>query len=194
MLDAAARALLRRGYPALRYSDVSEESGVPVPSLQHRFVTLDRLRRAALCRKVRLELEELVSALACQRDPWEWIVAMIERSVALEPDVRENDWKLWTEYLHAAAHDTALAEDFDEVDRIWFEALEGVVARGIAEGRLRPQQSAADSARVLQGLIDGMGSMLAMTRTQEYVDETVRVLTNTARILLQPQPTEPGHG
>lgn len=188
MLDAAARALLKRGYSQLRYSDVSEECGVPVPSLQHRFLTLDRLRRAALCRKVRLELEELVETLAPVQDPWEWVVAMIDRSVTYDPEARQSDWTLWLEYLHAAAHDEALAADYDQVDHIWLSALHEVISRGAAQGRFCPQMSTWDATRALQGLIDGLGAPLAMARTDCYVDDVIRLLTDCAEKLLRPQP------
>lgn len=188
MLDAAARALLKRGYSALRYSDVSEESGVPVPSLQHRFLTLDRLRRAALCRKVRLELEELVAGLAHIDDPWDWVLAMIHRTVAGDPELRQSEWRLWGEYYHAAGLDESLAADFDEVDHIWLSALHDVVARGTIEGRFEPVLSTWDAARALQGLIDGLGAPLAMPKPESYVADLVRLLNDCARRLLQPRP------
>lgn len=186
ILDAAARALVRRGYSGLRYADVASESGVPVPSLQHRFSTLEHLRREALRRKVRLELEETRAALAQVEDAWEWIVAMISRSVSLEADTRRHGWGLWVEYLHAAAHDPAIAEDSLEVDELWLSALEEVIARGVSAGRLQPHLSSRESARVVQGLIDGLGMPLSAGRSGEEAEAVLHLLTEGTRVLLRP--------
>ncbi len=187
LLDAAARALIRRGYSGLRYSDVSEESGVPVPSLQNRFVTLDALRRTALRRKVRLELEELVSGLRDVADPWGWVVAMIERSVALDADLRRAGWTLWVEYQHAAAYDAELASDADLVDAQWLGVLAEKIAWGTREGAFVPVLPARESARLLQAMIDGLGYGLAAPRSDAYAREVIDLLIDGARALLRPQ-------
>lgn len=187
MLEAAARAILKRGYSGLRYSDVSEESGVPVPSLQHRFLTLDRLRRAALCRKVRLELDEHVQSLAHLTDPWAWVLAMIERTIAGEPAQREAEWRLWIQYQHAACYDPELAADYDELELLWLSAVHEVIVRGTMQGRFRPVMSTWDAARALQGMIDGLGAPLALPKPDSFVRELVRMLNDCAAQLLHPQ-------
>jgi AcrR family transcriptional regulator len=191
ILDAAARALVRRGYSALRYADVAAESGVPVPSLQHRFRSLDHLRREALLRKVRLELEETQAALIHVADAWEWIVAMIDRSVSLRPETRQRGWGIWVEYLHAAAHDSAIARDFKEVDALWLAALEEIVASGERMGRLHPQLPPREAATLVQGLIDGLGMPLSADRSDEDADEILRLLVAGARVILRPDATGP---
>lgn len=187
ILDAAARALLRRGYSELRYADVAAESGVPVPSLQHRFSSLERLRREALCRKVRLELEDTQAALAEVEDAWDWIVGMIARSVSLQPETRARGWGIWVEYLHAAAHDATIAQDSLEVDELWLSALESVIVLGIESGRLRPHLPPRVSATLVQGLIDGLGMPLSAFRSNEDAATVLDLLVDGATVLLRPQ-------
>lgn len=192
ILDGAARALVARGYQGLRYRDVADASGVPVASVQHRYPTLDALRRAALCRKVRLELDDLLTALDGHADPWAWIVAMIERSVARDAVVRAHGWALWLEYLHAAARDPDLARDADEVDALWLGSLADVIARGASSGVFEPVVPVRDAARLLQGMIDGLGSTLAVPRTDAQAGAVIDLLVSGAEALLRPVPQTSG--
>ena len=186
MLDGAARALVRRGYSELRYSDVSDEVGVPVPSLQNRFKTLDNLRREALRRKVRLELEELVATLAGFTDPWVWVTEMITVCVALDPDRRQAGWALWVEYHHAAAHDELMAEDLREVDEAWLAVLIDVIERGTAQGRFAPAVPAREAAVLVQGVIDGLGLGLCTPQPDERARAVIDLLTTAAALVLRP--------
>ena len=69
------------------------------------------------------------------------------------------------EYLHAAAHDPAIAEDSLEVDELWLSALEEVIARGVSAGRLQP---------------------LSAGRSGEEAEAVLRLLTEGAAVLLRP--------
>lgn len=162
-LRAAQRVIARRGVDRTRYSDIAEESGVPVSTLQHAFGTLQTLVLTAVQQATSGELEVL-RRLA--DDPtasaWDRLRTVASGAVAV-PDDPES-WLVWSELWRLAARDPEMAERAGAMYDEWWSYLEQLVAEGAASGEFTAPivEDPPSAAIAIVALVDGVGVGLVM--------------------------------
>jgi AcrR family transcriptional regulator len=81
VLQQAARVLAERGYENTRFADVSMASGVAISTLQTYFGSREDMLIEAMRLATDLEARALEAVADDGRDPWDRLVAMIDRNL-----------------------------------------------------------------------------------------------------------------
>ncbi|GII27832.1 TetR/AcrR family transcriptional regulator [Planotetraspora mira] len=103
-LDAVTDVLAERGYENTRFADVSAASGVAISTLQNYFGSREDMVIEAMGLSVDREVAALEAVAAAERDPWERLVAMIDRSL----DHSDRTRRMLVEFWRSAMRDDEL--------------------------------------------------------------------------------------
>ena len=160
ILDAAARTIARRGVRGLRVEDVASEAGVSAALLYYHFESRSGLVKAAL----EHASEQAPSAalrngsapqVAEAATGYEAVEAALLAELDEEPSVRDNA-VVWGEVSASAVFEPDLRDDVRRVTEAWREAVAAGIRAGIADGSIRRDIDADESAELLITLVDGL--------------------------------------
>ncbi|MGY4650329.1 TetR/AcrR family transcriptional regulator [Mycobacterium sp. URHB0021] len=151
VLESAARVLAERGYENTRYTDVSEASGVAVSTLQNYFgsredMLIDTLRHATEVEL--LALDTLASAVV---DPWNRLIALIDRN--LNTPVYNHE--LLIEFWRAGIRDAEMREYAQDHWACYRAPFLKTVVEGCDQGAFSPALSPEDIVDLLLGALAG---------------------------------------
>lgn len=135
VLDHAISVISTRGYAATRFSDVSAASGVAVSTLQGYFGSREDMLIEAMQRATTLVVAEMDAFVARFDDPWQQLVAMVDRGL-LTPAAT---WRMLMEFWTAAAHDAELRDLAGDLARQYRAPFIDAVHRGVARGEFTPR-------------------------------------------------------
>jgi AcrR family transcriptional regulator len=150
-LEAAATALADRGYEATRFADVAAATGTAVSTLQSYFGTRENMLVEAMRHATEVELGALDALARAERDPWDRLVAMIDRNLDAPP----RHHLLFLECWRSAIRDTKLRDYSEEGWERYFAPFARLVAEGRDAGVFAPIGSPEDVADVLLAALVG---------------------------------------
>jgi AcrR family transcriptional regulator len=81
VVEAAARVLAERGYENARFADVAQASGAAISTLQNYFGSREDMLIEAMRHATEVEVAALQSVAEAEKDPWNRLVAMIDRNL-----------------------------------------------------------------------------------------------------------------
>jgi DNA-binding transcriptional regulator YbjK len=191
LLEIAAAQLLERGFSALRYHDVAEAGSVPVASLRYYFPTITDLRVSALRHLVTDEIVHLEATAEAIEDPWARLIHICTSSISPQVAGRREEWLLWLEFFRAAASDTGLHQQREEVRRRFLALIADCIAKGAREGVFTVDGEAIEVATEVLALIDGYGMRLAMDHTVAEAQFAAYRTERAVRRLLQAADSAP---
>jgi AcrR family transcriptional regulator len=152
ILAAATRAILERGFEAVRYVDVAEEAGVAVGTVQHYFASREALLGAAFLEVNRSAVRRARRVVGDEpMPPWRRLTRIVEEFTALDR------WGLWLEFWAAARHRDELRAVLEAAYGAWREPIVEVIEEGVAAGVFRPRFTSGEIAGAFVALIDGLG-------------------------------------
>lgn len=184
LLRAARAVAAERGFDALRFSDVSSATGVPVSSLQYAFGTRESLVREVLRAGVADELERVSVALAAVHDPWRRIERFIRLGVSIDDEQRREGWLLWMHFWRAAVRDEELQQESAAIARGWRDLVQRAVDDGVASGQFSIVGSSEETAAALVALVDGMSLQVLMGDSAFRPSRAVKAAIGSARRIL----------
>jgi TetR/AcrR family transcriptional regulator, fatty acid metabolism regulator protein len=176
ILDAAVRVFARQGFHACRVSDIADEAGVAYGLVYHYFASKDEVLDTLFLERwgVMLELIREVDAKPLPvREKLGAIAAFIVDSYRHDPDLMKV---IIVEVTRAANSfgQTHLGEI-----RTAYELISEIVAKGQAEGALRPEIEARYAAMVFYGAIEQLltGWIFGLLpQSEEHFERAKRVL------------------
>jgi AcrR family transcriptional regulator len=151
VLDIVIAVLADRGYEGTRFADVSAASGTAVSTLQNYFGSREDMLVEALQRSTNGEVEALEALAAVHSDPWERLVALIDRSLGNPEPVQRTLLEFW----RSAMRDEELREHSEQVQRRYREPFLTAVQEGCDEGVFQPEHSASDVVHFLLDVLAG---------------------------------------
>ena len=152
ILAAATRAIIERGFDAVRYVDVAEEAGVAVGTVQHYFGSRDELLGAAFLEANRTAVANARAvADAAAVSPWRRLALIVEEFTRLDR------WGLWLEFWAAARHRDELRAVLEAAYGAWREPIVQAIEEGVAAGDFAPRFTSGEIAGAFVALIDGLG-------------------------------------
>ncbi|MBE2315801.1 TetR/AcrR family transcriptional regulator [Solirubrobacter sp. CPCC 204708] len=152
VLDHVVAVLADRGYAGTRFVDVSEASGVAVSTLQHYFGSREDMLIEALRQATSVAVTAMEELAAPFDDPWEQLVAMVDRG--LSTDVAT--WRMLMEFWTAAAHDAELRDHAAALAEQYREPFLDAVRRGVESGAFTPRFDIAAIVEVAVAHIVGL--------------------------------------
>lgn len=106
VLESAATVLAERGYENTRFADVSKASGVAISTLQSYFGSREDMLIEAMRLATESELEAMEAAAHVEADPWQKLIALIDRN--LKTPVRNH--RLLIEFWRSGMRDDELRD------------------------------------------------------------------------------------
>jgi AcrR family transcriptional regulator len=184
LLRAARTVAAERGFDALRFSDVSDATGVPVSSLQYAFGTRESLVREVLRVGVTDEFERLRLEVDHERDPWRRIERFIRMGISIDDERRRDGWLLWMQFWRAALRDAELRAESASATRRWRTLLARAVDDGVTLGSFHISGSSDEAAASLIALVDGMSlQVLVGDQRMKSARATKAAIRSARRIL-----------
>ncbi len=106
VLEHAAKVLAERGYENTRFADVSAASGVAISTLQNYFGSREDMLIEAMRLATDLEVSALEEVADGDVDPWNRLVAMIDRNL----NTPERNHRLLLEFWRSGMRDSELRD------------------------------------------------------------------------------------
>ncbi len=168
ILRAATRVIAQRGFAATRLSDVADEAGLSVGTLQHYFGSREAVLAAAFRHMQAASLRRWYASVDGEPDPWRRIVSLVEGSSVHSDRFRER-WALWLEFWGMCLRDPDLRRHSGDLHDAWQSPIREAIQDGIRCGSFDEDVSPRDVADRLISLMDGLALQLllevpAMTR------------------------------
>lgn len=152
VLDQVVVVLADRGYAGTRFLDVSEASGVAVSTLQHYFGSREDMLIEALRHATSVAVAAMDELVARFEDPWEQLVAMVDRGLTTDVPT----WRMLMEFWTAAAHDAELRDHAAVLAAQYREPFLDAVRRGVEGGAFTPRFDSAAIVEVVVANIVGL--------------------------------------
>lgn len=179
ILDAACRAVERRGVRDLRVEDVADEAGVSAALVYYYFGTRGALIAATFRRSNALSAAVTDAKLGATGSARELVERVLVLELTDDRAVRQN-WIVWTEMLGAALFDDDVSSQLADETRAWVGSIERLVRDGIGDGSIRSAGRPADVADRLVAILDGVGTHwmlghMGTRRAKALVRDAVRL-------------------
>ncbi|GII53251.1 hypothetical protein Pth03_16400 [Planotetraspora thailandica] len=143
--------LAERGYENTRFADVSAASGVAISTLQNYFGSREDMVIEAMGLSVEREVAALEAVAAAERDPWERLVAMIDRSLDNPDHVR----RMLVEFWRAAMRDDELHKYSAEVQKRYRAPFLTAIREGGEQGEFTLTHGPDDVTDFLFSILTG---------------------------------------
>ncbi len=161
ILDAAARVIAARGFDGLRLSDVAEEGGFSVGTVQHYFGSREALLDGAFRQMQASSLRRWYAVAGREPDPWRRLTSLFE-SASIDNDRFRERWTLWLEFWAMCLRDEAMRRDSGDLHGAWQAPLREAIESGIAAGRFDPRCGIDDVVDRALALMDGLALQLLL--------------------------------
>ncbi|MHB8641395.1 MAG: TetR/AcrR family transcriptional regulator [Gaiellaceae bacterium] len=179
ILDAAVRAFARKGYHASRVSDIADEAGVAYGLVYHYFDSKEAVLEAVFRDMWGMMLRAIAAVIESEESPREQLrktAAIVLRAWRDYPDVVRV---LVREVTRSGDQ---LQREVQEL-RLAFEALQGIVERGQAEGVFRADLDARLAAWIIYGALEEILTGWAMGQLPADEAEVAAAERTVVRIL-----------
>lgn len=175
ILGATVAEIERSGMSALRVSDVASSLGVSSGLVFYHFETKDALLVEALEYAVVRDADRLDQALATSGEPVERLGRVL---TSYGPTGAAHGWTLWIEAWSTALREPPIRASLRKLDQRWRDALEDVIAEGVASGDFSCPDPSTSVARI-GALLDGLSvaALIYETVTRHQLQSWVRDAT-----------------
>lgn len=152
MLGEVVEVLAERGFAGTRFADVSAASGVAVSTLQGYFGSREDMLVEALRGATSGEVAALHNRAAEFDDPWQQLVALVDRGLSTPVPT----WRMLMEFWTAAAHDAELRAHAAVLAEQYRRPFLEAVQRGVHARVFATRFEAAAVVDVLIATMDGL--------------------------------------
>jgi AcrR family transcriptional regulator len=181
LLEAAARAIARCGFDAVRLVDVADEAGVSVGTIQHYFGSRERLLVESFIETNRSAVARAEAMVAATEGaPWARIEALVDHFLHLAR------WSLWFEIWSAANRNPALREALGAAYEAWRAPLAAAMQSGVADGSFRPDVDTHELAAAVVAFVDGLGVQDQLGVEWLTRDRAVAIVRSLLTVELRP--------
>ncbi len=156
VIAAAQRVIARKSLEATTLRDIAREGGFTTGVASHWFP--DKQSLIVACFEAASEewIAETRRAIEANDTASDQLRAIVLAAIPVRRE-RQEQWRLWSAMWTYAGRDEAFATVLVETDRLWEEAIAGVLARAQAEGLLAAAVDVRGQAAILSRLVDGLG-------------------------------------
>ena len=153
--------IARRGFAATRLSDVADEAGLSVGTVQHYFGSREAVLAEAFRHMQETSLKRWHEHVAGESDPWRRIVSLLE-GASIGGDRFRERWTLWMEFWAMCLRDDDLRRFSGDLHDAWQAPIVQAVAEGVAAGLFHPRAAPTDIADRLIALTDGLALQILL--------------------------------
>jgi AcrR family transcriptional regulator len=155
ILEAATRAIVRRGFGSTRIADIAREAGTSTGTVHYYFETKDDVLIAALTWANEESYEFMRQALEAESSVAARLGRLIDLSIPC-PGIQWNWWVLWIELWVRVLHRPDLRAHSEELSQRWRDYFLEVIREGTRLGEFSPVGEPEEVTERLVALIDGL--------------------------------------
>jgi AcrR family transcriptional regulator len=160
ILEAGCRAILDRGFPATRISDIAAAARVSTGTVHYYFATKDEVLVAALT-WASGRLFARVEEPGAEESETERLARLLAVSVPY-PGPARDEYVLWIELWLRVLHQPELLPQCEAISEQWHGYFHDVVRRGAQRGEFTPAADPGEVAERLVAFVDGLGFETAL--------------------------------
>jgi AcrR family transcriptional regulator len=159
ILEAACRAIVERGLPATRITDVARVAGTSTGTIHYYFETRDEVLMAAL----KWASERLFARVEAGggRSARARLAHLLAVAIP-RPGPAHDEYVLWIELWLRVLHEPALLADCETISARWRGYFLDAVREGTEAGEFAPVTAPDEVAVRLLALVDGLGFETAL--------------------------------
>jgi AcrR family transcriptional regulator len=159
ILEAACRAIVERGLPATRITDVAQVAGTSTGTIHYYFETRDEVLMAAL----KWASERLFARIEAgpSASPRARLAHLLAVAIPA-PGHAHDEYVLWIELWLRVLHEPALLGECEALSERWRGYFLAAVRDGAAAGEFAPVADPGEVAVRLIALVDGLGFETAL--------------------------------
>jgi len=184
ILEAARECIVERGLAQTTVRDIAARAGISTGTITYHFATTDEILGEVLRSASTRFTETFLQEARRRTRSIDRLYYVIDVNLPDHPDAL-GLWRLWLDLWARAARDPELARVHSERHVAERDALEELIAEGVASGEFR----AVDARRVAReflGLLDGLGLQAAIGDREMDVDEARALLRSAVESRLLP--------
>jgi AcrR family transcriptional regulator len=170
LVEASWQVISDEGLEGLTLRKVAGAADCTTGRITHYFPDREALVLAALRAINDTTLSRTRAVLARQQPPRDILQACLMEGLPLDK-ARLLEWKVWIAFWGAAASNKVLARENDGRTESWIRELAALVAQ------VAPECDATLEARLLMGLINGLGLAAAINPTPANLSNAVDAIT-----------------
>ena len=155
LLDAACRAIGRKGLRGLRINEVAADAGVAESLIYHHFESRATLLRAAL--EHAGQQADTYTQVSEDLNGRDRLIATLLAEIQDQPEIRENS-TAWGELINAAVFDEDLRPALFQFTQAWINRIAEIVRVGQLDGSIAKDLDPESVAQQLTALADGLGT------------------------------------
>jgi AcrR family transcriptional regulator len=155
ILEAATRAIVRRGFGSTRISDIAREAGTSTGTVHYYFETKDDVLVAALTWANEESYEFMRQALEAESSSAARLGRLIDLSIPY-PGIQRDWWVLWIELWVRVLHRPDLRARSEQISQRWRDYFLDVILEGTRSGEFSPVGEPDEVTERLVALIDGL--------------------------------------
>jgi AcrR family transcriptional regulator len=174
ILAAAASVITTRGITGLRLSDVADEAGVSVGTVQHYFGTRECLLMETFQYETNRAVERWYRAGAAAASPWQRLLALVD--IVLDEATFRERWTRWLQFWAVYARDPRRRSAMGEIYEQWREPFLTVIEEGVASGELRPAWPIEDAVDRVVALFDGLALQVLLEAPGASIERMRKLL------------------
>jgi len=158
LVEASWKVIAAEGLEGLTMRKVAEAAGCTTGRITHYFADREALVLAALRAVNGAAGNRTDALLSGNAPPRQKLILCLEEGLPLDR-TRQLEWKVWIAFWAAAASNPDLAKENDARHQGWIRALSPLIAA------VAPKADAEHEARILMGILDGLGLIAAINPT-----------------------------
>jgi AcrR family transcriptional regulator len=155
ILEAARRAIVRRGVEATRIADIAREAGTSTGTVHYYFETKDDVLLAALESANDQPYARMDELLGREADDLSRLAKLLELSIPY-PGPQREEWVFFLELWGRILHRPELLAAAESTDSRWRSYFFDIVRSGAENGTFRPVAPPDEVADRLVALVDGL--------------------------------------
>jgi len=158
LVEASWTVIAAEGLEGLTMRKVADAAGCTTGRITHYFADREALVLAALRAVNGATGNRTDVLLSSDAPPREKLILCLEEGLPLDK-IRQLEWKVWIAFWAAAASNPDLAKENDARHQGWIKALSPLITA------VAPKTDAEHEARILMGILDGLGLIAAINPT-----------------------------
>jgi AcrR family transcriptional regulator len=154
VLQAARSCMVALGYERVTIRDVAAAANVSTGTIVHYFGDKESVLEAALLEKVQDTGIAFRAALTGARTAWEQLERLVEASIPVNEEVRD-EWRLWLTFWGEATRNERLRAVSQRQHQRWTRFLARIIRDGMAAGEFTAVEPITTATQIA-ALIDGL--------------------------------------
>jgi AcrR family transcriptional regulator len=177
ILQAACRAIARRGFAAVRISDIAGLANTSTGTVHYYFANKEDVLHQALRFAFEQSLDRQLTEMRTLSSARDRLVRLIELNLPEDPEVVQ-EWVVWMEFWIEALHRPEMRPVNEELYGHWRKIVSDIISEGQSSGEFETAAAPGDLANEFVALMDGLAIQVLLHSQEVTVKDMRRLCRN----------------